>query len=274
VLHSEDLWLVEFFAPWCGHCKSLAPHWEKASKELDGVARLGAVDATVHTDLAQKYGIKGYPAIKVFRSGNKGAEPEDYSGGRTADDIVTYAKNKATASAKPREVVQLLSSDVWDEECDAGTTCLLSFLPHILDSQAKGRNKYLNVLKDVAEKQKVKPFTYVWAEAGSQPDLEQSVGVGGSGYPALVAINLKKQRYALMAGAFSVESIGDFIRTIMGGRQTLIPLPANLPSTVQVQAWDGKDGVVEASEDDSSSSSSSSGSLSDDPELDELLKNL
>ena len=59
VLQSDDMWLIEFFAPWCGHCKNLEPHWKSAAGELKGKVKLGAVDATVHQELAQKYGVRG-----------------------------------------------------------------------------------------------------------------------------------------------------------------------------------------------------------------------
>jgi protein disulfide-isomerase A6 len=57
VLDSDELWFVEFFAPWCGHCKSLAPSWEKAAKNLKGVVKVGAVDMTTDKEAGASYGI-------------------------------------------------------------------------------------------------------------------------------------------------------------------------------------------------------------------------
>lgn len=46
VLDSNEPWMVEFFAPWCGHCKKLAPEYNKAAKALDGIVKIGALDMT------------------------------------------------------------------------------------------------------------------------------------------------------------------------------------------------------------------------------------
>ena len=66
VLNSQDVWAVEFYAPWCGHCKKLEPEWARAATDLKGVAKVGALDATVHQRVAGKYNIRGYPTIKIF----------------------------------------------------------------------------------------------------------------------------------------------------------------------------------------------------------------
>merc|ERR1712048_308857 len=83
VLQSDELWLVEFYAPWCGHCKALEPQYKKVATELKGTVNVGAVDMTQHQDVGAPYGIKGFPTIKFF--GFNKNKPIDYNGQRTAD---------------------------------------------------------------------------------------------------------------------------------------------------------------------------------------------
>jgi protein disulfide-isomerase A6 len=246
VLQSDDVWLVEFFAPWCGHCKNLAPHWEKASTELEGKVKLGAVDATIHGSLASKYGIKGYPTIKVWKSGPKG-DPSDYEGGRTSDAIVKYALSiYDEKKAVPPEVKELVNDEVFKETCGKTSICILAWLPHILDSQASGREAYLTTLRNLAAKYKNKPVAYAWVEAGKQTALAQALDVGGSGFPAVAAVNHKKMRYAKHVGTLTEDALGDFIKGVVAGNVRTQKMPGTeFPKVETTDAWDGKDGPKE-----------------------------
>jgi len=103
VIKSDEIWFVEFYAPWCGHCKSLAPHWDTAARKLNGVVKFGAinVDLEENKPIGSQYGITGFPTIKTFGL-NKKKSPEDYQGPREADGIVKAALSLVTKEVNNR----------------------------------------------------------------------------------------------------------------------------------------------------------------------------
>lgn len=241
VLKSKDLWIVEFFAPWCGHCKKLAPEWKKAANQLKGKVKLGHVDCDSEKSLMSKFNVQGFPTILVF--GTDKDSPIPYEGARTAGAIESFALEQLETNVAPPEVTELTSQDVMEEKCGSAAICFVSFLPDILDSKAEGRNNYLEMLLSVAEKFKSGHYSFVWAAAGKQPDLENRVGVGGYGYPALVALNVKKGVYTPLKSAFELEHIVEFVKEAGRGGKGNLPLDGT-PSIVKTEPWDGKDGQI------------------------------
>ncbi|KAN0015274.1 hypothetical protein ACTFIU_007999 [Dictyostelium citrinum] len=97
VLNSQHNWMVEFYAPWCGHCKSLKPEYEKASNNLKGLVKIGAINCDEEKELCGQYQIQGFPTLKFFstnpKTGKKG-QPEDYQGARSASEIAKFSLAK------------------------------------------------------------------------------------------------------------------------------------------------------------------------------------
>ncbi|KAL1123640.1 hypothetical protein AAG570_002716 [Ranatra chinensis] len=251
VLESDDMWLVEFFAPWCGHCKNLEPHWAQAATELKGKVKLGAVDATVHQNKASEYGVHGYPTIKFFPAGKKDKNSaEDFNGGRTASDIVNWALEKMADQVSPPEIKQVVNDKVLKEACEEKPLCVIAVLPHILDCQSGCRNAYLDTLKEMGDKFRKKLWGWVWSEAGSHPELENALEIGGFGYPAMAVLNAKKMKYSILRGSFSKDGINEFLRDLSYGRGTTAPVRgAALPKVNDSEPWDGKDGELPQEED-------------------------
>ena len=97
---SGEVIVVLFYAPWCGHCKTFKPHFEKAMGELDGkkatkseikgkTVRFAKIDCDEEKNkpLAEKYNIKGYPTVKILSDNGAAIE---YDGDRSADGMRKY----------------------------------------------------------------------------------------------------------------------------------------------------------------------------------------
>jgi len=107
--------LVEFYAPWCGHCKSLAAEWGRLGKIVASSSEksnivIAKVDANEHSGLGSEYGVQGFPTIKYFKKGSTTAE--EYEGGRTAEDFLSFLNTKAGARLSiPKDASDVIDLD-------------------------------------------------------------------------------------------------------------------------------------------------------------------
>ena len=98
---NNEVLLVEFYAPWCGHCKKFAPEYGAAARALrdedgDEAVPFAKVDATVATATAQKLEIKGYPSLRLVKQG-RAIDATDLAG-RDKASLLQYVR----AARKPR----------------------------------------------------------------------------------------------------------------------------------------------------------------------------
>ncbi|XP_072458015.1 protein disulfide-isomerase A2 [Notamacropus eugenii] len=108
--------LVEFYAPWCGHCQALAPEYAKAASLLKNESselKLAKVDGPAEQDLVVEFGVTGYPVLKFFQDGDR-SQPVEFTGPREAEGIVRWLKRRsgpaATQLETEAEAAQLIDS--------------------------------------------------------------------------------------------------------------------------------------------------------------------
>jgi hypothetical protein len=142
--------------------------------------------------------------------------------------------------ATVEKVEQLLDDADWKAHCEA-RTCVVAFLPHILDDLAKGRNANLKVLDDAmkASKKDGKNIGFLWSQGGDQFEMEEKLGLQ-FGFPAIIAINFAKSKFGVHRGTFSKEQISQFLTSLSRGGVPLAPIPAG-SAAAKADPWDGKD---------------------------------
>ncbi|KAA3455341.1 protein disulfide-isomerase 5-2-like [Gossypium australe] len=198
-ISSFDYILVDFYAPWCGHCKRLSPQLDEAAPVLAGLNEpivLAKVNADKFTRLASKHDIDGYPTLKFFMHG----VPMEYNGPRKADLLVQYLKKFVAPD------VSILSSDsaINDFVEAAGT-----FFPIYIGF---GLNE--TVISNLAVKYKKK----AWFSVAKDFSDDAMVLYDFDKVPSLVALHPSYKQQSVFYGPFEDSFLGDFVK------QNLLPL--------------------------------------------------
>lgn len=87
VTMTPDPWFIKFYAPWCPHCKAMAPNWQGMARQMKGRLNVGEVNCDVEKRLCKDVKVRGYPTILFFRAG----ERIQYDGLRGLGDLINYA---------------------------------------------------------------------------------------------------------------------------------------------------------------------------------------
>merc|ERR1719414_1393963 len=177
----------------------------------------------------------------------KEVEQEIKDSKKQAADLEKKAKKLAESlelikagGATVEKVEQLLNDADWKAHCE-GRTCVVAFLPHILDDFASGRNANLKHLDDAmkASKKDGKDIGFLWSQGGDQFEMEEKLGLQ-FGFPAVIAVNFAKGKFGIHRGTFSKDQISQFLTSLSRGGVPLAPYPANAKA-VKADPWDGKD---------------------------------
>ncbi|CDW72484.1 disulfide isomerase [Stylonychia lemnae] len=194
-LAKYDFLLVEFYAPWCGHCKQLAPEYAKAAQRLaqnNPPYHLAKVDATEQKKLAERFGIKGFPTLFFF---NKGVQSE-FTGGRSENDIVNWILKRVGPPSTEVTCDEL-------KERVASTKLGLAYF-----GELSGRS-YSEVFLGVAQNPAVsEKFTFFHTS-----DKDCAATHGASSTPALVLLRQFDTPTVAYSGNWETTPVVDFMLT-------------------------------------------------------------
>ncbi|KAI5059070.1 hypothetical protein GOP47_0025389 [Adiantum capillus-veneris] len=193
-LDANRFTMVEFYAPWCGHCQSLAPEYAAAATELltySVPVPLAKVDATEYPDLAQKYEVEGFPTILFFVNG----KPKPYSYHRNREAIVTWVKKRVGPA-----VAKVVSINDAETILASGSTVVVAFFEKLAGPEVEEFT--------VAAQQEDDVLFY---QIESQEIMEAFSFPKAAKAPALVLLKNASERVVFYDGIFKKDSLSEFI---------------------------------------------------------------
>ncbi|CAN6236786.1 unnamed protein product [Urochloa humidicola] len=188
--------MVEFYAPWCGHCQALAPDYAAAASRLAaqhsrGHLALAKLDATEDTDLAHKYDVQGFPTILFFIDG----VPKDYNGERTEDAIVEWINKKLGPG-----VQNITAVDDAQRILTGDDKAVLAFL----DSLSGAHTDELAAASRLEDS--------VSFYQTSSPDVAKLFHIDPAAKrPSLVLLKKEEEKLTFFDGEFKASAIADFV---------------------------------------------------------------
>ncbi|KAF5959534.1 hypothetical protein HYC85_000743 [Camellia sinensis] len=183
--------MVEFYAPWCGHCQALVPEYAAAATELKSEVVLAKVDATEESELAQKYEIQGFPTVYFFIDGVH----KDYSGQRTKDAIVSWVKKKTGPG-----IYNLSTVEEAEHILTAEPKVVLGFLDSLVGPQSEELSAASRLEEDVSFYQT------------SSPEVAKLFHIDPQAKrPALVLLKKETEKISHFDGQFIKSAITQFV---------------------------------------------------------------
>ncbi|XP_028395410.1 protein disulfide-isomerase 2-like [Dendronephthya gigantea] len=182
--------LVEFYAEWCGACKALVPEYKAAADMLEeegSKIKLAKVDAIAETELADRFDVRGYPTIKLF----KDEEIIEHRAGRFAEDLVAWLNKKTTQPAKNLATIEDVKSFIQDDE-----VAIVGFFPNAESSEAKA---FIEVADSIDEA----VFGIV-----SNANIAKKYEIHGNG---IILFKQFDERRVVFTGKYESDTISNFV---------------------------------------------------------------
>jgi len=206
---------VKFYAPWCGHCKSMAPAYDEVADAFakESSVVIADVDADAHKDLGGRFGVSGFPTLKYFKKGS--TTPEDYNGGREAGDLVDWINNQAGTKAriaKAPSAVKILTPENFDSiVLDSSKDVLVEFYA----PWCGHCKKLAPVWEKLANVFRTEPNVVIASlDADNYKDLGSKYGV--SGFPTIIFFSKNNKEGDRYNGGRELNELVSHINTEAG----------------------------------------------------------